>query len=167
MLLLPLLALAVVVVDTVLLAPVSAPVQAAAGEVAADQTLSTLLRTTLHETRLPAPSGGASPLFDQPVSQLLAETLQGIGCGTVSVSNLIHAGYVGGDVESALENMTGGAWGYAAVASNSSACGTPVHLDLGPVPPGTSSSVFTSWALLPALGPGYAEVTVGVELWGP
>ncbi|MDE1821071.1 MAG: hypothetical protein KGJ23_09855 [Euryarchaeota archaeon] len=164
---LPILALAVVVIDTVLVPPVQGSAASVVGERDAQATLATLLRTTLHETRLPQSSGGTVLLFDQPVSQLLATALQGLGCGTVGTSSLIQAGFVGGDIGSALVNITSGEWTFASLASNATGCGNPAHLDLGPTPPGTENQVYTSWTTLPPLNSGYTSVTVGVELWGP
>ncbi len=164
---LPILALAVVVVDIILVPPVQVASGAVVGERDAQQSLATLLRTTLYETRMPLASGGWVLLNDQPVALLLATVLHGLGCGTVGTSNLMHAGFVGGDVESALVNMTSGAWTYAAIASNATGCGSPAHLDLGPATPSTSDQSFTAWESLPPIGGGYSEMTVEVVLWGP
>lgn len=164
---LPLIALTVVVVDAVLLSPVSAPTQNLVGEHDAQQTLATLMRTTLRSTELPGTAAGsATVLEDLPVSELLAETLQGLACSTVAVSNLMQPGFVGGDVAATLQATAQG-WSFAALSSNSTGCGTPVHLDLGPTPPFTQVPVYTAWTVLPAMGSSYAPVTVGVELWGP
>ncbi len=164
---LPLIALTVVVVDAILLSPVSAPTQNLVGEHDAQQTLATLMRTTLRSTQLPGTTAGSATLLeDLPVSELLAETLQGLACSTVGPSNLMQPGFVGGDVAAALQATAQG-WSFAALTSNSTGCGTPVHLDLGPAPPYTEVPVYTAWTVLPAMGSSYAPVTVGVELWGP
>ncbi len=165
-LLVPLLLLSVSLAYTIAQTYPVSSVDPATYETMARQTMELWLQGTVEQANVTIGTGTSFTVYSTPVSQLLTEIPFWVGCAGASTSTLSAPSQVAGGVLTELQELSGLTYSGASFSLNSSACGHPVSMSVGPAPPVGSASVYTAWSTLPGYGANAAPVAVGLYLWG-